>query len=233
MSAEATIAMPAAAAPTDERTPSAPAGLWACLSADLQKLCRGRRSFAVKAFAALTNRGFHAVLLYRVSHALWCWRVPLLPLLLTRVAQTLFAVDIAYEAELGPGIVIVHGFGLVIGKAVRIAGDCCLYHGVTLGNRGSEWVGSDVTDGHPVLEEHVMIGAGAKILGPVKIGRNCVIGANAVVLQDVPECSVVAGIPARVVSRRPEMDEDLRPIGGHRRDRERKVAVLARSDNHV
>ena len=160
----------------------------------------------------LTNRGLHAVLLYRLSRALCKAHVPLLPLIFTRLAQHVFAVDIDYAAELGPGIAIVHGFGLVVGRGARIEGNCCLFHGVTLGNRGSEWIGSDEPDGQPVLERDIIVGAGAKILGPVRVGRNCVIGANAVVLKDVPPCSVVAGVPARVIGRRPEMDENLRRI---------------------
>jgi serine O-acetyltransferase len=182
------------------------------LGEDIRMLLRGRSSPGSALAALLTNRGLHAILLYRMSHALWRRHVPLVPLVLTRLAQLLFAIDIAYQAELGPGIVIVHGFGLVIGSAVRIEGNCCLYHGVTLGDRGSEWVGSEREDGHPVVERDVMFGAGAKVLGPIHIGRNCVVGANAVLLADVPPCSIVAGVPARVVGTRPEMDENLRPI---------------------
>lgn len=154
----------------------------------------------------LTNRGFQAIILYRLSRALWQRGVPLLPLVLTRLAQSLFAVDIAYQADLGPGIVIVHGFGLVIGSETVIEGDCCLFHGVTLGDRGSEWVGSSRPDGHPTLETNVMVGAGAKILGPIRIGRSSIIGANAVVLRDVPPFSIMAGVPARIVGQRPIED---------------------------
>lgn len=190
----------------------AAAGLWESLRLDVRRLVRGHPSRAKRLAVVLTNRGFQAVLLYRLSHALWRARVPLLPMVLTRLCQHLYAVDIAYQAELGPGVVIVHGFGLVVGAEVKVEGDCCLFHGVTLGDRGSEWVGSDRTDGHPYVERGVMFGAGAKVLGPVRVGRNSVVGANAVVLRDVPPCSVAAGVPARVVGRRPEMDENLRPV---------------------
>lgn len=188
------------------------AGFVQGLRADAKLLTRGHTSTLKRFVLMLANRGMQTVFLYRMSHALWKWRVPALPMILMRVAQHLFAVDIDYRAELGPGVVIVHGFGVVIGNRVRIEGDCCIYHGVTLGNRGSEWVGSEREDGQPVVERGCMFGAGAKILGPVRIGRNSVIGANAVVLKDVPPCSVVAGIPARVIGERPEMDENLRPI---------------------
>jgi serine O-acetyltransferase len=187
-------------------------GVFEGLRADIRLLRRGHPSRLKAVAVILTNRGLQALMLYRISHALWKRRIPLLPLILTRLAQHAFALDIAYQAELGPGIVIVHGFGVVIGSAVRIEGDCCIFHGVTLGDRGSEWVGSDREDGHPVVERGCMFGAGAKVLGPIRIGRNSVIGANAVVLRDIPPCSIAAGVPARVVGRRPEMDENLRPI---------------------
>lgn len=78
-----------------------------------------------------------------------------------------------------------------------------MFYGLTLGDRGSEWVGSDCTDGHPVLERNIMVGAGAKILGPIRIGQSNVIGANTIVIKDVPPYSIVAGIPARVIGQRP------------------------------
>ena len=81
-----------------------------------------------------------------------------------------------------------------------------MFHGVTLGDRGSEWVGSSRPDGHPTLETNVMVGAGAKILGPLRIGRSSIIGANAVVLRDVPPFSIMAGVPARIVGQRPIED---------------------------
>jgi serine O-acetyltransferase len=187
----------------DQPPETRPVGILPALRRDVTRLARGQSSRQNKIRLILTNRGFQAVLLYRLSRALWRRHIPLLPLILTRMAQMLFAVDISPLADLGPGIVIVHGFGLVIGSEVVIEGDCCLFHGVTLGDRGSEWVGSSRTDGHPVLERNIMVGAGAKILGPIRIGQSSVIGANAVVLKDVPPFSIVAGIPARVVGQRP------------------------------
>lgn len=192
--------------------PLKPPTVLAGLRADARFLTRTQSSRAKKWATALMNRGMQVLVLYRVSHALWRRRVPLLPLLLTRLCQHLYAVDIAFEAELGPGIVIVHGFGLVIGNQTRIAGQCILFHGVTFGDRGSEWVGTTVPDGHPVVESGCMFGAGAKVLGPLRIGTNCVVGANAVVLKDVPPDSIVAGVPGRVVGQRPPMDANLRPV---------------------
>jgi serine O-acetyltransferase len=183
-------------------TISRPPRMTACLRRYIECLCRGHASRGKALVVVLTNRGFHSILLYRLAHAMWKWRVPVLPMIFSRMAQHLFAVDISYKARLGPGIVIVHGFGVVIGSDVEIDGDCCIFHGVTLGDRGSEWVNSDRVDGHPRIGREVMFGAGAKVLGPIRIGDNCVIGANAVVLSDLPPDSVAAGIPAKVVGRR-------------------------------
>jgi serine O-acetyltransferase len=187
-------------------------GMWACLGRDTNRLARGHAGTLKTLALFVTNRGLQSMFLYRLSRACWKRRIPILPLILTRVTQHLFAVDIDYRADLGPGIVIVHGFGIVIGNGARVEGDCAIFHGVTLGNRGSEWVGSDVPDGQPTVGKNCMLGAGAKLLGPITVGRNCVIGANAVVVRDVPPSSIVAGVPGRVVGTRPEMDENLRPV---------------------
>ena len=183
-----------------------------CLKEDFRLLTRCKGSLMAKLVMACSNRGMHAVLLYRVSHALWKGRVPVIPDILTRIAQILCSIDIAYEAEIGPGLVIVHGFGVVIGNRSVIEGRCCIFHGVTLGNRGSEWVGSCETDGMPQVGAGCILSAGAKLLGPIRIGANTVIGANAVVLKDVPDNSIAVGIPARVVGKRPLMDENLKVI---------------------
>jgi serine O-acetyltransferase len=183
-----------------------------CLRRDAFLLCYQHQRPAKKLLVLVTNRGFLAVLLYRLSHHAWRLKVPIVPLLLTRVSQTLFAVDIAYQARLGPGIVITHGVGTVIGSETIIAGDCRIFHGVTFGVRGSEWIGSPQADGHPHVEANCMFAAGAKVLGPIRIGRNSVIGANAVVTKDVPASAIVAGNPARIIGQRPEMDERLRRV---------------------
>ena len=186
--------------------------LLACLRADARFLTRTQRSRAKKWASALMNRGMQVMVLYRLSHALWRRRVPLLPLLFTRLCQHLYAVDISYEAQLGPGIVIVHGFGLVIGRETRVEGQCMIFHGVTFGDRGSEWIAADITDGHPTVGWGCVFGAGAKILGPIQVGGNSVVGANSVVLKNVPANSIVAGVPGRVIGQRPAMDAQLRPL---------------------
>ena len=186
--------------------------LAACLKQDFKLLTRGLSHPMKKLGVALGNRGMQAVFAYRISRALWRLKIPVLPSILTRIVQHLYAIDISYRAYLGPGIVIFHGFGLVIGCETRIAGNCWLYQGVTFGDRGTEWVGSPVHDGHPTVGRGCIFGAGAKVLGRITIGSNSVIGANAVVLKSSPANSIVVGIPARVVGQRPPMDEDLRVI---------------------
>jgi serine O-acetyltransferase len=191
-------------------------------------VARQKRSLAGKTAAVLANRGFQAVLAFRLSHAFWKWRMPLVPLVLSRFAQHVFAVDIDYRAQIGPGFVLVHCFGIVVGNSTRIGKNCCLYHGVTLGNKGNEWVGSMEEDGQPTVGDRCILGAGAKVLGKVVIGRNCVIGANSVVLQDVPADRVAAGMPAKVVSVRPEMDENLHAVSGRHIALARQAAELAK-----
>jgi serine O-acetyltransferase len=174
------------------------------LRADLRYLMRYRpRSRWNWIEAALTNRGFHALLLYRLSHALWNRRVPILPLILTRLGQFLFAVDISPQARLGPAIVIVHGFGLVIGSKVVIEGECALFHGVTLGDRSFKWLRPERQEGHPYVGRNTMFSAGCKVLGPITIGSHSVVGANAVVIESVPEGCVAGGVPARILRQRP------------------------------
>lgn len=192
--------------------------LFAALREDVRMITRHHRGFMKRAAVALFSRGMQAVLLYRLSHVLRAKGVPALPFILARLSHHLYAVDIAPSARIGPGLVLVHCFGTVIGSAVRIKGNCVLFHGVTLGDRGSEWVGSRRIDGHPVIGYGCILGAGAKVLGPVTLGDHCVIGANSVVIKDIPADTVAAGLPAKVINDRPKMDDELRPIGGRYRD---------------
>lgn len=140
----------------------------------------------------LTNRGFHALLFYRISNKLWKLKIPLLPLILTRVVQIVYGIDIDYRAKIKGGCVIVHGVGLVIGQGAEIGEHCKLYHGVTLGISHSH----SKQDGFPSIGNNVLIGAGAKLLGEISIGDNVKVGANSVVTINVPENKTVFGIPA-------------------------------------
>ncbi|MBR5951089.1 MAG: serine O-acetyltransferase [Actinomycetaceae bacterium] len=146
----------------------------------------------------LTYAGVHAVWGYRVAHAMW-EASPVLKTparLLSQGVRTLTGVEIHPGAQIGRRFFIDHGMGVVIGETTEIGDDCMLYHGVTLG--GSSLAAEKR---HPTLGDGVVVGAGAKVLGAIKLGDNARIGANAVVVKDVPEDSTAIGIPAKVARR--------------------------------
>lgn len=142
-----------------------------------------------------TYPGVHAVLSHRVAHQLWLWRLKWLARWISTVARWLTGVEIHPGAQIGRRFFIDHGMGVVIGETAQIGDDCTLYHGVTLG--GTSW---DKGKRHPTLANNVVVGAGAKVLGPIFIGEGARIGSNAVVVKDVPEDATVVGIPGRVVT---------------------------------
>jgi serine O-acetyltransferase len=151
--------------------------------------------------------GLHAVWIHRFSHWLWRRGLKLLARGVSQVARSLTGIEIHPGATIGPGLFIDHGMGVVIGETAEIGSDVTLYHGVTLG-------GTSLHKGkrHPTLEDRVVVGAGAKVLGAITIGRDSRIGANAVVVKPVPPDSVVVGVPGEIVSRkehRPEHVPDL------------------------
>ena len=145
---------------------------------------------------ALLYSGFHAVLAYRVAHILHTHGHVLGARVISQGAKFLTGIEIHPGATIGKGLFIDHGSGVVIGETAEIGDNCTLYQGVTLGGTGK-----DVGKRHPTLGNNVMIGAGAKVLGPFKIGDNSKIAANAVVLSEVPPDSTAVGIPAKVVKR--------------------------------
>jgi serine O-acetyltransferase len=134
----------------------------------------------------LTNRGYHALLVYRIAHFLDNYKIPLLPLILTRLIQILYAVDIDYRAKIEGGVVIIHGICTVIGLGVTIKSGTTIYHGVTLGRKKQGLI-VPADDGFPTIKNNCLLGAGAKILGPITIGENSVIGPNCVVMEDLPD----------------------------------------------
>ena len=138
--------------------------------------------------------GFQALTIHRISHKLWKYRFPLLPRLFSHVTRFLTGVEIHPGAKIGSGVFIDHGMGVVIGETSEIGNRCLLYQGVTLGGTGKE-----SGKRHPTLEENVVIGAGAKVLGAIHIGTNTRIGAGSVVVKNVEANSTVVGIPGRVV----------------------------------
>jgi serine O-acetyltransferase len=147
---------------------------------------------------ALLYPGVHAVWAHRVSHWLWSRRLRFVARALSQVARRITGVEIHPGAQLGQGLFIDHGMGIVIGETAEVGEDVTMYHGVTLG-------GTSLAKGkrHPTIGDRVTIGAGAKILGPVTIGADSRIGANAVVVRSVPPHSVVVGVPGQISRHHP------------------------------
>jgi len=138
--------------------------------------------------------GFHAMLFHRLSHRLWRMRLRWLARFISHMARWLTGIEIHPGATIRRRFFIDHGMGVVIGETAEIGDDCTLYHGVTLG--GTSW---SKGKRHPTLGKGVVVGAGAKILGPITIGDGARIGSNAVVVKDVPPGATAIGIPARVI----------------------------------
>ena len=149
---------------------------------------------------ALTYPGVHALWTHRVSHALWSHGARTPARVLSSMARAFTGVDIHPEATIGRRVFIDHATGVVIGQTAEVGNDVVIFHGVTLG-------GVAMTPGkrHPTVGDHVMIGAGAKVLGPITVGTGVKIGANAVVVKDVPCGNVAIGVPARLLPK-PERD---------------------------
>ena len=152
----------------------------------------------------LLYSGVHAILAYRVAHKLYLSKHYFSARAISQWARHKTGIEIHPGATIGKGLFIDHGMGVVIGETTEIGDNCTLYQGVTLGGTGK-----DVGKRHPTLGNNVLVGAGAKVLGPFKISDNSKIAANAVVLEEVPENSTAVGIPARVVRRHGRRVDDL------------------------
>ncbi|SIT73306.1 serine O-acetyltransferase [Ectothiorhodosinus mongolicus] len=142
-----------------------------------------------------TYPGVHALILHRLAHALWGMGLRWVARLLAYFSRWLTGIEIHPGATIGRRFFIDHGMGVVIGETAQIGDDCTLYHGVTLG--GTSW---EKGKRHPTLGNNVVVGAGAKILGPLHIGNNARVGSNAVVLKDIPAGATVVGIPGRITA---------------------------------
>jgi serine O-acetyltransferase len=138
--------------------------------------------------------GFHAIVIHRFAHWLWLHRVRWIGRLVSHLGRFFTGIEIHPGATLGRRVFIDHGMGVVVGETAEIGDDCTLYHGVTLG--GTTWKRGKR---HPSLGRGVVIGAGAKLLGPIVVGDGAKIGSNAVVVKDVPPGATAVGIPARII----------------------------------
>ncbi len=152
----------------------------------------------------LLYSGMHAMIAYRIAHYLHGREHYLSARAISQLARHFTGIEIHPGAKIGRGLVIDHGMGVVIGETAEIGDNCTIYQGVTLGGTGK-----DVGKRHPTLGDNVLVGAGAKVLGPFRIGSNSKIAANAVVLEEIPENCTAVGIPAKIVRREGIRIEDL------------------------
>ena len=156
--------------------------------------------------------GLHAVWLHRLNHRLWTWGWCWLARFLAHLARWLTGVEIHPGAVLGQRVFIDHGMGVVIGGTAEVGDDCSIYQGVTLGGTTQTFRGKR----HPTLEAGVIVGAGAKVLGPIIIGEQARIGSNAVVVKEVPPQRTAVGIPARILADAEESDiGKIRPFAAY------------------
>ncbi len=155
---------------------------------------------------ALLYPGLHAVWMHRGAHALWTRGLRFPARALSQFSRWFTGIEIHPGARIGPGLFIDHGMGVVIGETSQIGEDVMMYHGVTLG-------GTSLAKGkrHPTIGDRVTIGAGAKILGPIEVGADSRVGANAVVVRPVPPNSVVVGVPGQVISRTRKRPAEVQP----------------------
>ena len=153
-----------------------------------------------------------AVILYRAAHKLYNKRLYFMARLISQLARFLTGIEIHPGAKIGKGLFIDHGMGVVIGETAEIGDNVTMYHGVTLGGTGKE-----KGKRHPTIGNNVIIGTGAKVLGPVYVGDGAKIGAGSVVLCDVPGGSTAVGIPARIKIKRPASVIEISDIRGRKR----------------
>jgi serine O-acetyltransferase len=154
-----------------------------------------RNDPAVRNIEFLLYPGLHAIIMHRFTHFLWRLKIPFFPRLLSQISRFWTGIEMHPGAKIGKGFFIDHGMGVVIGETTEIGDNCVLFHNVTLGGTGKH-----KGKRHPTLGNNVMVGTGAILLGPIKVGNNVKIGANTFILmQDVPDNTTVAGTPGRKV----------------------------------
>ncbi len=194
--------------PSVDQSPSLTTGLAAMrdrLAEDLDAAARRDPAARGKLELLLCYPGLHAVWMHRLAHRMWLQPGLRLPArVLSQLVRTLTGVEIHPGATIGRRLFIDHAMGVVIGETAVVGDDVMLYHGVTLGGRSLQRVKR-----HPTIEDGVTIGAGAQVLGPITVGRCAQIGANSVVVKDVPAGAVVIGVPGRV--RQPVQDVPTDP----------------------
>ncbi len=154
----------------------------------------------------------HALIAYRIAHFFYKHKFFFIARLISQLSRFFTGIEIHPGAKIGRGLVIDHGMGVVIGETAEVGDNVLIYHGVTLGGTGK-----DKGKRHPTVGNNVVIGSGAKILGPIKIGDNSKIGANAVVLKEVPEGATAVGIPAKIIVRSKAKIIEIKDLTGNKK----------------
>ena len=165
--------------------------------------------------------GVHAILIHRLAHKIWNIKLYFIARLISHLARIFTGIEIHPGAVIGNRFFIDHGSGVVIGETAIIGDDCTIYHGVTLG--GTSW---NQGKRHPTLENRVVVGAGAKILGPITIANGAKIGSNAVVVKDIPSNATAVGIPARIVNESQKKTAGFSPYAVSKSDDDPMSIVL-------
>ncbi len=172
--------------------------------------------------------GLHAIIFYRITHVLWKLKIPIIPRLISQIARFLTGVEIHPGATIGRSLFIDHGMGVVIGETAIIGESVTLFQGVTLGGTGKE-----TGKRHPTLGNNVVIGTGAKVLGNITIGDSSYVGANAVVIRDVPPNATVVGVPGHVTKQDGQRIDFMLdhvhvsdPVMAHMKEMIRRIKIL-------
>jgi serine O-acetyltransferase len=180
---------------TKRQDTAARPGFWSLMRADIACVFERDPAARSRIEVMTTYPGVHAIMVYRLANSLWRHNWRYLARLLSYIARIWTSIDIHPGATIGRRFFIDHGAGVVIGETAEIGNDVTLYHGVTLG--GTSW---SQGKRHPTLEDGVIVGAGAKVLGPITLGAGAKVGANSVVIKDVPSQKTIVGIPGKVVN---------------------------------
>lgn len=172
--------------------------------------------------------GLHAIIFYRIAHILWKIKIPLIPRLISQIARFLTGIEIHPGAAIGKGLFIDHGMGVVVGETTIIGDNVTLFQGVTLGGTGKE-----TGKRHPTLGHNVVIGTGAKVLGNITVGDSSYVGANAVVIRDVPPNATVVGVPGHVTKQDGQRIDFMLdhvhvsdPVMAHMKEMIRRIKIL-------
>jgi len=158
----------------------------------------------VNILEAFLYPGLWAISIHRISHLLFCLHIPFFPRLISQIMRFLTGIEIHPGAQIGKRFFIDHGMGVVIGETAKVGNDCMLYHGVTLGG-GGWWKDKKGKKRHPTLEDHVTVGMGAALIGPLTVGKGSIVGAKSVITRDVPPGVIVIG-RNKILGKVPELE---------------------------